>query len=103
MDTIVAISTALGEGAISIVRLSGKDAINIVNSIFTRDLKKAESHKVLYGYIKDKEEIVDEVLVTVMKGPKSYTMEDIVEISCHGGIATTKKILEVISRKRRIY
>ena len=49
MDTIVAISTALGEGAISIVRLSGKDAINIVNSIFTRDLKKAESHKVLYG------------------------------------------------------
>ena len=99
MDTIVAISTALGEGAISIVRLSGKDAINIVNSIFTRDLKKAESHKVLYGYIKDKEEIVDEVLVTVMKGPKSYTMEDIVEISCHGGIATTKKILEVILLK----
>lgn len=99
MDTIVAISTALGEGAISIVRLSGKDAINIVNSIFTRDLKKIESHKVLYGYIKDKEEIVDEVLVTVMKGPKSYTMEDIVEISCHGGIATTKKILEVILLK----
>ena len=99
MDTIVAISTALGEGAISIVRLSGKDAINIVNSIFTRDLKKAESHKVLYGYIKDKEEIVDEVLVTIMKGPKSYTMEDIVEISCHGGIATTKKILEVILLK----
>lgn len=100
MDTIVAISTALGEGAISIVRLSGKDAINIVNSIFTRDLEKTESHKVLYGYIKDKEEIVDEVLVTVMKGPKSYTMEDIVEISCHGGIATTKKILEIILLKR---
>lgn len=99
MDTIVAISTALGEGAISIVRLSGKDAINIVNSIFTRDLEKTESHKVLYGYIKDKEEIVDEVLVTVMKGPKSYTMEDIVEISCHGGIATTKKILEIILLK----
>ena len=99
MDTIVAISTALGEGAISIVRLSGKDAINIVNSIFTRDLEKTESHKVLYGYIKDKEEIVDEVLVTFMKGPKSYTMEDIVEISCHGGIATTKKILEVILLK----
>ena len=99
MDTIVAISTALGEGAISIVRLSGKDAINIVNSIFTRDLEKTESHKVLYGYIKDKEEIVDEVLVTFMKGPKSYTMEDIVEISCHGSIATTKKILEVILLK----
>ena len=99
MDTIVAISTALGEGAISIVRLSGKDAINIVNSIFTRDLDKVESHKVLYGYIIDKEEKIDEVLVTVMKSPKSYTLEDIVEISCHGGISTTKRILEIILNK----
>lgn len=99
MDTIVAISTALGEGAISIVRLSGKDAINIVNSIFTRDLDKVDSHKVLYGYIIDKEEKIDEVLVTVMKSPKSYTLEDIVEISCHGGISTTKRILEIILNK----
>ena len=99
MDTIVAISTALGEGAISIVRLSGKDAINIVNSIFTRDLYKVDSHKVLYGYIIDKEEKIDEVLVTVMKSPKSYTLEDIVEISCHGGISTTKRILEIILNK----
>lgn len=99
MDTIVAISTALGEGAISIVRLSGKDAINIVNSIFTRELDKVESHKVLYGYIIDKEEKIDEVLVTVMKSPKSYTLEDIVEISCHGGISTTKRILEIILNK----
>lgn len=99
MDTIVAISTALGEGAISIVRLSGKDSIDIVDSIFSRDLLSVESHKVLYGYIKDKEEIIDEVLVTIMKSPKSYTLEDIVEISCHGGIATTKKILELILTK----
>ena len=99
MDTIVAISTAIGVGAISIVRLSGKDAINIVDSIFSRDLKNVESHKVVYGYIKDNEEVIDEVLVTVMKSPKTYTLEDIVEISCHGSIATTKKILELIMLK----
>ena len=99
MDTIVAISTAIGVGAISIVRLSGKDAINIVDSIFSRDLKNVESHKVVYGYIKDNEEVIDEVLVTVMKSPKTYTLEDIVEISCHGSIATTKKILELTMLK----
>jgi len=99
MDTIVAISTAIGVGAISIVRLSGKDAIDIVDSIFSRDLKNVESHKVVYGYIKDNEEVIDEVLVTVMKSPKTYTLEDIVEISCHGSIATTKKILELIMLK----
>ena len=99
MDTIVAISTAIGVGAISIVRLSGKDAIDIVDRIFSRDLKNVESHKVVYGYIKDNEEVIDEVLVTVMKSPKTYTLEDIVEISCHGSIATTKKILELIMLK----
>jgi tRNA modification GTPase trmE len=99
MDTIVAISTAIGVGAISIVRLSGKDAIDIVDSIFSRDLKNVESHKVVYGYIKDNEEVIDEVLVTVMKSPKTYTLEDIVEISCHGSISTTKKILELIMLK----
>ncbi len=99
MDTIVAISTAIGVGAISIVRLSGKDAIDIVDSIFSRDLKNVESHKVVYGYIKDNEEVIDEVLVTVMKSPKTYTLEDIVEISCHGSIATTKKILELTMLK----
>ena len=99
MDTIVAISTAIGVGAISIVRLSGKDAIDIVDSIFSRDLKNVESYKVVYGYIKDNEEVIDEVLLTVMKSPKTYTLEDIVEISCHGSIATTKKILELIMLK----
>ena len=96
-DTIVAISTAMGIGAISIVRLSGKDAINIVNSCFDgRDLTKVNSHTINYGYIKDKNEIIDEVLVSVMKSPKTFTTEDVVEINCHGGIFSTNKILETM-------
>ena len=95
-DTIVAISTALGVGAISIIRLSGNEAIEIVNKIFKgKDLTKVESHTINYGYIIDKDKIIDEVLVSIMKAPKSFTTEDIVEINCHGGIATTNKILEL--------
>ena len=96
-DTIVAISTALGVGAISIVRLSGKEAINIVNKIFKgKDLTKVNTHTINYGYIIDEnEEIVDEVLVSVMKSPKTFTTEDIVEINCHGGIIATNKVLEI--------
>lgn len=96
-DNIVAISTSLGVGAISIIRLSGKDVIPIVNRIFQgKDLTNVESHTINYGHIVKEEEIIDEVLVSVMKSPKSYTMEDIVEINCHGGIATTNKILEIL-------
>ena len=96
-DTIVAISTALGVGAISIVRLSGKDAISIVNNCFKgKDLAKAESHTINYGFIKDNDEIIDEVLVSIMKAPKTYTTEDIVEINCHGGIIATNRILETM-------
>ena len=96
-DTICAISTALGVGAISIVRISGNDAINIVNNIFTgKDLTNVESHTIHYGYIKDKDELIDEVLISIMLSPKTYTTEDIVEINCHGGISTTNKILEVL-------
>lgn len=96
-DTIVAISTALGKGAISIVRISGENAIPIVNEIFMgKDLTTAPSHTIHYGYIKDKEELIDEVLVTIMKSPRTFTMEDIVEINCHGGIITTNRILEII-------
>lgn len=98
-DTIVAISTALGEGAISIVRLSGDDAINIVNKIFKgKDLASVKSHTIHYGHIIDPDEniIIDEVLVTVMRAPKTYTTEDVVEINCHGGIFVTKKILEIL-------
>lgn len=96
-DTIVAISTSLGVGAIAIVRLSGSNAIEIVNNIFKgKDLTKVNSHTINYGYIKDKEEIIDEVLVSVMKAPKTFTKEDVIEINCHGGIMSTNKILEVI-------
>lgn len=98
-DTICAVSTALGVGAISIIRTSGKEAIEIVNKIFKgKDLTKVESHTIHYGYIVDNDEIIDEVLVSVMKAPKTFTVEDVVEINCHGGIATTNKVLELLLR-----
>lgn len=96
-DTIVAISTALGVGAISIVRLSGNEAIEIVNNCFKgKDLTKVESHTINYGHIIDNDEVIDEVLVSIMKSPKTYTTEDVVEINCHGGIISTKRILETM-------
>ena len=96
-DTIAAISTALGVGAISIIRVSGNDAINIVNKIYKgKDLNKVPSHTINYGHIIDMNNIVDEVLVSVFKAPKTFTCEDIVEINSHGGIATTNKILELL-------
>ena len=95
-DTIATISTALGVGAISIIRVSGPESIEIVNKIFTKDLLNIESHTINYGYIKDGENIIDEVLVSLMKAPKTYTREDLIEINCHGGIVTTNKILELL-------
>ena len=96
-DTIAAISTALGVGAISIVKVSGEEAIEKVNSIFKgKDLTKAETHTINYGYIVNNNEVIDEVLVSIMKGPKTYTGEDVVEINAHGGINVTKKILETV-------
>lgn len=95
-DTIATISTALGVGAISIIRVSGPESIEIVNKIFTKDLLNIESHTINYGYIKDGKNIIDEVLVSLMKAPKTYTREDLIEINCHGGIATTNKILEIL-------
>lgn len=95
-DTIVAISTSLGVGAISIIRLSGTNSIEIVNKIFRgKDLTKVPTHTIHYGYIVDNKEIIDEVLVSIMKSPKTYTKENIVEINCHGGISTTNKVLEL--------
>ena len=94
-DTIVAISTGLVEQAISIIRLSGDEAIEVVDKIFDKDLTKAKSHTITYGFIKDEDDIVDEVLVSVFRAPKSYTMEDIVEINCHGGVYITKRILSL--------
>ena len=97
-DTIVAISTSLSVGAISIVRLSGDKSIEIVNKFFTKDLTNVDSHTIHYGYIKENNEVLDEVLVSVMKSPKTFTTEDVVEVNCHGGIATTKRILELFMR-----
>ena len=96
-DTITAISTALGVGAISIIRVSGKDAIKIVNGITKRKkLDKVESHTINYDYIVDGNNVIDEVLISVMKAPRTFTMEDIVEINAHGGISTTNYILKLL-------
>ena len=95
-DTICAISTALGVGAISIIRVSGDEAIDIVNKIFDKDLTKKESHTINYGHIVYKGEIIDEVMVSIMKSPKTFTKEDTIEINSHGGVAVTNKVLEIL-------
>ncbi len=96
-DTICAIATAQGIGAIAIVRVSGTEAIDIVNKIFKgKDLSKVESHTINYGRIVDQEEVIDEVLVSVMKAPKTFTTEDVVEINTHGGIAPTNRVLQLL-------
>ena len=96
-DTIVALSTAYGEGAISIIRVSGEDAISIVNPLFDGgDLTKVKSHTINYGHIVYKSEIIDEVLISIMKGPKTYTKEDVIEINTHGSIAVINKIIEIL-------
>ncbi len=96
-DTIVAISTALGEGAISIIRISGCDAISIVNPLFKgKNLEKVKSHTINYGHIVYKNEIIDEVLLSIMKKPKTYTKEDVIEINTHGSIAVVNKIMEIL-------
>jgi tRNA modification GTPase len=104
-DTIAAISTPLGEGGVGIVRLSGKDSIELVEKIFcspkNRSLTNSKSHRVIYGYIKDpttgKE--IDEVLVVIMRAPYSYTKEDVAEINCHGGMITLRKTLEIVLKQ----
>ena len=96
-DTICAIATAQGVGAISIIRVSGDDSTKIVDKIFQgKDLTKVESHTINYGHIIDNNEIIDEVLVSVMKSPKTFTTEDVVEINTHGGIAATNRTLELL-------
>ena len=96
-DTIAAISTSLGVGAISIIRVSGDNSIEIVNSITkNKNLTDALTHTIHYDFIVDKDKIIDEVLISVMMSPKTFTKEDVVEINCHGGIATTNKVLELL-------
>lgn len=102
-DTIAAISTAIGEAGIAIVRMSGDDSINIIDEIFKsasgKKMAEAENRKFLYGHIVDGDKQIDEVLVVKMKGPHSYTAEDIVEIHCHGGVVSVKRILNLILSK----
>lgn len=99
-DTIVAISTGLVKGAISIIRLSGEESISIVNSFFSGvNLEKVKSHTLNFGYIVDNEKIIDQVLVGIMKSPRTYTREDVVEINAHGGILVSQKILELCLRR----
>lgn len=96
-ENICAISTSLGVGAISIVRCSGPEVISIANKIFKgKNLENVKTHTIHYGYIVDKNDIIDEVLVSVMRAPKTFTREDVVEINCHGGISTTNKVLELL-------
>lgn len=96
-DTIVAIATAPSNSAISIIRLSGSDAIEIANNVFKgKNLNKVKSHTIHYGYIHNDNDIIDEVLVSVFKSPKTFTREDVVEINCHGGIYVTNKVLELL-------
>lgn len=98
-DTIAGIATAMGEGAISIIRVSGDDSISIVSKLFRgKNLVTVPSHTINYGYIYDPEtnKKIDEVLVSVMRAPKTFTAEDVIEINCHGGILVTNKILELL-------
>ncbi|SES14779.1 tRNA modification GTPase trmE [Gracilibacillus ureilyticus] len=105
-DTIAAISTPIGEGAIAIVRLSGEEAVSIVNPLFDgKDLTNVDSHTIHYGKLLDPvtSEMVEEVMVTVMKGPKTFTKEDVIEINCHGGLASVNRLLEIVlSRGARL-
>lgn len=102
-DTIAAISTAIGEAGIAIVRMSGDDSVNIIDKIFVsasgKKMAEAENRKFLYGHIADGDKLIDEVLVVKMKGLHSYTAEDIVEIHCHGGVVSVKRILNLILSK----
>ena len=98
-DTIAAIATGMSNAGISIVRISGDEAFSIIDKIYQskgreKKLSEQKSHTVHYGYIFDGEQMIDEVLVIIMKGPKSYTKEDVVEINCHGGMMVTRKVLE---------
>lgn len=101
-DTIAAISTPMGEGAIAVVRLSGDEAIQIAGRIFKsisgKELKEMATHTIHYGHLFDPKsgQVVEEVMVTIMKGPKTFTKEDVVEINCHGGIVSVNRVLQLV-------
>lgn len=100
-DTITAIATAMSNAGISVIRMSGEESLKIIDQIFkfknsNKLISNEKSHTIHYGYIVDGNIIIDEVIVLLMKGPHSYTREDVIEIDCHGGITVTKKILETV-------
>ncbi|MFT9486699.1 MAG: tRNA uridine-5-carboxymethylaminomethyl(34) synthesis GTPase MnmE [Tepidibacillus sp.] len=98
-DTIAAISTALGEGGIAIVRVSGNEAIDIVDRLYRgrKKLSTVDSHTIHYGKLIDKcGQVIDEVMVTVMRAPRTYTKEDVVEVNCHGGLVSVRRVLDAI-------
>ena len=103
-DTIAAISTPMGEGAIAIVRLSGPQAVSIANQIFrspgSKSLQEQPTHTIHYGHLIEPKtgEVVEEVMLSLMKGPKTFTREDVVEINCHGGIVTVNRVLQLVLR-----
>ena len=104
MDTIAAISTGLSNSGISIIRVSGPETFEVMDRIFSakkagKKLSEQTSHTIHYGFIKDGEEIVDEVLVSVMRAPHTYTAEDVAEINCHGGSLVTKKVLQTVLKQ----
>ncbi|MFA5012510.1 MAG: tRNA uridine-5-carboxymethylaminomethyl(34) synthesis GTPase MnmE [Ignavibacteria bacterium] len=106
-DTICAISTPIGEGGISVIRISGTDSFKIVQNIFSKSREKSKalnisetkSHTVHFGYLFDENKLIDEVLVSIFKSPNSYTGEDVIEISAHGGVFVTRKILSLIIKQ----
>ncbi len=95
-DTIAAVATAIGESSINIIRLSGKNSILIANKIFSKDISNVKSHTIHYGYIMENNEKIDEVLLSVFLSPKSFTTEDVVEISVHGGSTSVNKVMELL-------
>ncbi|MFQ6319457.1 tRNA uridine-5-carboxymethylaminomethyl(34) synthesis GTPase MnmE [Bacillus halotolerans] len=105
MDTIAAISTPMGEGAIAIVRLSGPEAIQIADRMYKgpkgKTISSVESHTIHYGHIVDKrtDRVVEEVMVSVLKAPRTFTREDVIEINCHGGIVTVNQVLQLALRE----
>lgn len=95
-DTIAAVATTIGESSINVIRISGKDSISVANKIFSKDISNVPSHTVHYGFIMEDKEKIDEVFLSVFRAPKSFTTEDIVEISVHGGSASINKVMELV-------
>ena len=100
-DTIAAISTAVSNSGIGIIRISGKDAVAVADRVYRskngkKHLADQPTHTIHYGYIVDGGETVDEVLVMLMRGPKSFTAEDTVEVNCHGGVYAMKRVLDAV-------